>query len=190
MPKVWTETVEEHRHEVRRAILETAAGLAARHGLTSLTMSQIAAETGIGRATLYKYFPDIEAVLAATHEVQIAAHLDELAQLGGDLDDPHARLAAVLERYALIVHEHRAGDLGAALHGHEHVRRAEAHLIGFMSELLTAAVAVGEVRADVPASELARYCLRALAAAAELPSKAAVRRLVGVVLSGARPPIG
>jgi AcrR family transcriptional regulator len=44
-------------------------------------MSQIAAETGIGRATLYKYFPDVEAILVAWHERQVAEHqLRDFAQ--------------------------------------------------------------------------------------------------------------
>lgn len=33
-----------------------------------MTMSRIAEEIGIGRATLYKYFPDVEAILLAWHE--------------------------------------------------------------------------------------------------------------------------
>ena len=38
-------------------------------------MSQIAEQTGIGRATLYKYFPDVEAILLAWHERQVTGHL-------------------------------------------------------------------------------------------------------------------
>ena len=57
MPKLWTDTVEEHRRAVRDAALDAAAKLVAAHGLASVTMSKIAAETGIGRATLYGTFP-------------------------------------------------------------------------------------------------------------------------------------
>jgi AcrR family transcriptional regulator len=62
VPKLWSETIESHRREVRDAIVDTAAALVAEHGLASVTMSQIAGETGIGRAMLYKYFPDVEAI--------------------------------------------------------------------------------------------------------------------------------
>src|SRR5918996_4902222 len=62
VPRLWTETIEEHRRAVRDATLDTAAALVGEHGLRSVTMSQIAEETGIGRATLYKYFPDVEAI--------------------------------------------------------------------------------------------------------------------------------
>ena len=41
---------------------------------------------------------------------------------------------------------------------------------------------------DVAPGELASYVLHTLAAASDLPSKAAVRRLVAVTLSGLRPP--
>ncbi len=54
MPKLWTETIEAHRREVHDAIVETTATLVAKHGPTSVTMSQIAGDTVIGRATLYK----------------------------------------------------------------------------------------------------------------------------------------
>jgi len=73
VPKLWNETIEAHRRTVRLAVLETTAALVAEHGLRSVTMSQIAEDTGIGRATLYKYFPDVEAILLAWHERQITA---------------------------------------------------------------------------------------------------------------------
>src|SRR5437879_2235188 len=95
MPTLWNQTIESHRREVRDAILHTAAALVAEHGLHSLTMSQIAEETRIGRATLYKYFPDVEAILVAWHERQVARHLDRLAEVRDRAHDAGDRLEAV-----------------------------------------------------------------------------------------------
>jgi hypothetical protein len=53
---------------------------------------------------------------------------------------------------------------------------------------LSEGAASGDVRDDVAPEELARYCLHAVAAARGLPSKAAVRRLVMVILAGVQPP--
>src|SRR6266566_8124543 len=100
VPKLWTETIEEHRRAVREATLDTTAALVAEHGLASVTMSRIAEETGIGRATLYKYFPDVEAILVAWHERQINRHLDYLAEVRDRAGAPGGRLQAVLEAYA------------------------------------------------------------------------------------------
>jgi hypothetical protein len=61
-------------------------------------------------------------------------------------------------------------------------------LSDFIADLVAEAEGAGEVRDDVPPKELARYCLHALAVASELPSRAAVRRLVSVTLAGLRPP--
>jgi AcrR family transcriptional regulator len=79
VPELWTGTIEEHRRAVHDAALDAAAALIAEHGLTSVTMSKIAAATGIGRATLYKHFPDAETLLAAWHQRQITRHLARLA---------------------------------------------------------------------------------------------------------------
>jgi AcrR family transcriptional regulator len=54
MPKLWDETMDAHRRAVQDAVLETTAKMVAKHGLASATMSQIAKEAGLGRATLYK----------------------------------------------------------------------------------------------------------------------------------------
>ena len=88
MPKLWSETVAAHRRGVRDAVLDTAAALAAEHGLRSVTMSQIAEATGIGRATLYKYFPGVEAILLAWQERQKARHFEQLVAVGGRAGGP------------------------------------------------------------------------------------------------------
>ncbi|HET9144424.1 TetR/AcrR family transcriptional regulator [Actinophytocola sp.] len=196
MPKLWTETIEAHRRAVMDATLDAAAQLVAEQGLRAVTMSQIAERTGIGRATLYKYFPDVDAILHAWHERQIEAHLEQLAAIRDRPGEPGERLAAVLEAYALIQHQrthrHRhephGGELAALLHRGEHLAPAQQRLRTMVRQLLTEAAAAGEVRADMAVEELVGYCLHALEAAGGLRSAAAVRRLVGLTLAGLRPP--
>src|SRR5438046_4404347 len=103
MPKLWNETIETHRREVRDATLDTTAALVAKHGLRSVTMSQIAEKTGIGRATLYKYFSDVEAILVAWHARHVAGHLEYLTEVRAQAGDAGDRLEAVLEASAFIV---------------------------------------------------------------------------------------
>jgi len=188
MPKLWNETMEAHRRAVRDATMDTTAALVAEHGLTSVTMSKIAEETGIGRATLYKYFPDVEAILASWHERQVTSHLEQLAAVRDQAGDAGDRLKAVLEAYALMTYERPHGsELAALVHRGEHITRAQQHLHELIQDLLIEAAEVGDFRDDVAPDELASYCLHALAAASSLPSKTAVRRLVAVILSGLHP---
>ena len=191
VPKLWNQTIQAHRREVRGAIMDTTAALVAEHGLRSVTMSQIAEETGIGRATLYKYFPDVEAILLAWHERQVSGHLEQLATVRDQAGDAGQRLEAVLEAFALISHEshgHRDSELGSFLHRDEQLAPAQRQLRTMIRDLLAEGARAGDLRDDVAPDELASYCLHALAAAGSLPSKAAVRRLVTVTLAGLRPP--
>ncbi len=189
VPRLWNETIEAHRREVRDAVLDTTWALVAEHGLLSVTMSQIAEETGIGRATLYKYFPDVEAILIAWHQRHVTGHLEHLAELRDRAGDAGERLEAVLEAYALIAYhrEHHGTELGALLHRGEHVTKAQHQLIDLIRDLLTEVAETGDLRDDVPPEELAGYCLHALTAAGSLSSEAAVRRLVTVIRAGLRP---
>jgi AcrR family transcriptional regulator len=189
VPKLWTETVTEHRRAVRQAILDTTAALVTEHGLASVTMSRIAEQAGIGRATLYKYFPDVDAILIAWHHQHVAGHLEQLTQLRDGPGDARTRLVAMLQTYALIAHQRgrQGGDLSALVHRGEHVADAQRQLIDLIADLLTEVAASGELRTDVPPEELATYCLHALSAASGMPSRAAVQRLVIVILAGLQP---
>jgi len=192
VPKLWTETIETHRREVREAILDTTAVLVAEHGLLAVTMSQIAEETGIGRATLYKYFPDVEAILFAWHDRQITAHLAYLAEVREQgAASAGEQLKAVLEAFALLSrHSGGHGDAGFAelLHRADQIGRAQRQVHDMIRDLLVAAAKSGDVREDVPPDELASYCVHALARAGVHSSNAAVRRLVAVTMAGLRPP--
>lgn len=175
---------------MRDATIEATTSLVAENGLRAVTMSKIAEATGIGRATLYKYFPDVEAILAAWHEREISGHLDQLAAARERATGPARRLEAVLEAYALIAHEshgHHDAELASLLHRDERVVRAERQLRDMVRRLLIDATASGDVRDDVAPDELVTYCLHAVGAASGLSSKAAVKRLVDVTLAGLRP---
>ncbi|WP_132117466.1 TetR/AcrR family transcriptional regulator [Actinocrispum wychmicini] len=184
MAAQWNEIVEAHRRDAREAILDAAATLVTEHGAAAVTMSRIAATAGIGRATLYKYFSDLDAVLSAWHQRHVDNHLHELSQVRDQHTDPGQRLKAVLTACAHLVHHRPGADLAWQLHHNPDVARAYRHVHNLVSDLIAEAAEAGAVHADATPDELAAYCLHALTAASALQSKAAVDRLVAVTLNG------
>ena len=184
VPRLWTDTIETHRQEVRAAILAAAARLAEEHGVTNVTMSEVASAAGVGRATLYKYFPNVEAVLTAWHQAQIAAHLAELEQAAAREGTAAKKVVAVLHAYALIVQQHHGSQIAAAVHEGDHMHAPRAALTSFVTTLLKDAAEDGALRSDVSPRELAIYAISAVQAAQELPNAAAVGRLVATITAG------
>ena len=189
MPRLWNDTIEAHRHDVRNAILDAAGSLANEHGVLAATMSRIAERAGIGRATLYKYFPDAEAILHAWHERHVIDHIEQLTELATGDAAAEQRLEATLMGYARICYfraRHGAADVGALVHQGAAVSEAERKLTQLFGDLLAECQAAGDVREDVDVDELAAYCLHALSAAGSLPSEAATQRLVAVTVGALR----
>ncbi len=186
VPKLWSDTIQAHRQAVRDRTVDATAALVAEHGLSAVTMSAIAERTGIGRATLYRYFPDVDAILLTWHERHVTAHLHHLIEVRDRVVDAADRLEAVLRAFALIAYEHEGGDIAASLHQGDHVADAEQRLRDFVRDLIAEGAEAGFLRDDTGAEELASYCLHALTAIRKMPSKAAVQRLVTVVLDGIR----
>ncbi|WP_050055025.1 TetR/AcrR family transcriptional regulator [Pseudarthrobacter siccitolerans] len=187
MPKLWNETIETHRDAVRGAVLDATVRLLAGHSASGVTMSAIAQGAGIGRATLYKYFPDVESIMLAWHERQIQAHLDELVGIKGQAVGARQQLEAVLHAYAFLSRSGHDESDSARLHQGAHAGRAHQHLIRFLAEIIAEGADSGVFRADVGADELAAFCLHALGAAAGLTSHEAVLRLVRVTLDALQP---
>jgi AcrR family transcriptional regulator len=186
VPKLWNKTIKEHREAVKDAVVDAVAAVVDEDGLVAVTMAGVAERSGIGRATLYKYFADVEALLLAWHERVVHQHLDAIIAIRTG-DGPAAeKLEAVLFSFAERARGH-PDHLAAALHRSHHVHHARAHLTAVVADLIGEGVAEGAVRADVAADELAVFVVHALAAAPALPSKAAVKRLVEVTLSALRP---
>jgi AcrR family transcriptional regulator len=198
MPKLWNDTVQEHRTSVREAVLDTVAQLVSTGGVPAVSMTKVAEGAGISRVTLYKYFPDVEALLAAWHERQVKQHLGHLhhvrthLQRGGDGQSPVVAVRAVLEAYALMLQKTSVNESPAFLHSSSHVGHAQEHLQNFLSAMIDDAKppASGNpdsfpvIRSDMASGVLASFALHAVNAAAAAPTPEAARALVDVIVDG------
>lgn len=152
-----------------------------------MTMSAIAQEAGIGRATLYKYFPDVESILLSWHERQIQEHLTKLLDIKDQTAGIRQQLEAVLHAYAFLSRSGHAEVGAARLHQGEHAGRAQEQLKDFLAELIQEGAGAAVFRGDVAPVELATFCLHALGAASALTSQEAVLRLIRVTMDALQP---
>lgn len=183
MPKLWDDSIATHRTAVRDSIMSVTWDLVREHGLAGTSMSRIADRAGISRATLYRYFPDVDAIVAAWHTSQVDDHIAQLKEVASTIAAPEERLTAVLARYAEIRRDlPHSSDLAALLHKGTHVEHAEQQVLDLLTEAISAAAESGRVRDDVAPADLARFCLYALAAGGHAPGA----DLVPVVLAGLR----
>ncbi|TFD81081.1 hypothetical protein [Cryobacterium psychrophilum] len=107
-------------------------------------------------------------------------HLAAVTQAGGDAGH---QLEAVLHVHALMTYQHHNSAMAAIMHRDGVGQRQDI----FIQDVVRRAVASGAIRDDMAPEELASYCLHALTAAAESPSRAAVNRLVRLTLDSLRP---
>jgi AcrR family transcriptional regulator len=186
VPRLWSSTIDQHRHEVRSAVLDAAAELAARNGVLAVTMTQIAETVGIGRATLYKYYPDVAAIYADWHDQQVTRHVEHIRREIAAVRSPKKRLVKALETHVERLHEQHRSEL-AQLHlsVFESTNGASAHtantkLVELLEELI-AELVVKNQPSDRTAHELALFANHALGAANELTTQQARRRLVHTI---------
>lgn len=90
---------QEHRSRQADAIAASALTLLLEQGAPALTMATIASTAGVSRQTLYRYYPDVGAVLTGVAEL-IAAHDTALADAVADEEDPVAQLELLVRAVA------------------------------------------------------------------------------------------
>ncbi len=178
MPRIWADTIDSHRHQVNGAILDATAELIAEQGPLSVTMSAIAERAGIGRATLYKYFPDVESILLAWHDRDFAGHLNRLTALS-EADDVTLQDVAEFVCTQRRSHPRRkgadvVGTLAHTLAGAEgNVGGAIQHeIIAVLIGLLTRLADRQQVRDDHDPELLALWLLHAAHAPTDLDDQA------------------
>lgn len=188
MPKLWKDTVAEHRRDVRGAICEAAWALASENGLRGVTMGEVAERAGIARATLYRYFHGVEEILIAAHAEHVAAHLAQLQTALSTAPSPGDGVRQLLRGYARICFHRGTGapDLQGLVHAGEGHEQSRSQLTALFVDAVEAAQRVGDVRSDLGADELASYCVHALAAAGGCSSQATLDRLVNLIQDALR----
>ncbi|HYW82104.1 MAG TPA: TetR/AcrR family transcriptional regulator [Spirochaetia bacterium] len=72
--------------EKRQKILDRSRSLFLMRGVSSLTMEEIASLQGISKKTLYRYFPNKDALASAAIEEKIAEVAGRIGEIGGRKD--------------------------------------------------------------------------------------------------------
>jgi AcrR family transcriptional regulator len=138
----------------RQRILDAAAELFAQRGL-GVTLNDIAHHAGVGVGTVYRRFPDKDALIEDLFE-QRFQDMIELAEGSLGDPDPWRGLCGFLER-AL---EMKAGNRGlrdlvfAMPNGLEKVRQNRDRLLPLGEEVVRRAQQSGRLRADISAQDL------------------------------------
>jgi AcrR family transcriptional regulator len=168
------------------ALLQAAKAVFATSGVDA-PVREIAEKAGVGLATLYRHFPQRADLIAAVFRREIDACADAAPILSAERE-PFEALANWMQRYAAFIAAKRG--LAQALHSGD---PAFDNLPGYFDQrlrpalrtLLKAAIAAGEVRADVDADELlgavGSLCISAYNAG---PGRA--ERMVALLVDGLR----
>jgi AcrR family transcriptional regulator len=194
MPKIWADTIADHRRQVTDAIVDATAQLIAERGLRSVAMSAIAERAGIGRATLYKYFPDVESILLTWYTRAVAEHRRSLAALAetedvtlddvGELLYAHRRSRLQLTHVELLAL--LGGDAARSPTGSSHelaqtAQAVEREIVEALAAVLERLILRQEVRDDHDPALLARWLLHAAHASSALDDQAVADLAVGSV---------
>ena len=146
----------------------------------------IARAAGVGVGTLYRHFPDREALAAAVYEDE----LDHVAGAARELlaaHPPRPALRAWMDRFADRLAAKRAmADVmrSLATSGAVTVRGTRARLAEAASQILAAGAADGSLRADVAADDLVVALVGVCLACPEPDQRVQAGRLMDLLLAG------
>jgi AcrR family transcriptional regulator len=171
----------------RDAILAAASKLFARSG-TAVPLEDIAADAGVGIATLYRNFPTRDALVEAAYRSEVAQITAAAAELLA-AHPPDVALELWMDRYVDYVAAKRGmGDALRAIieSGNDIYADTRKELLAAFARLLQAGVEAGTLRSDVDAEDV----FRATGSVFLLPQEEGWReqaaRLLRLILDGLR----
>lgn len=92
MPRISAASVAEHVARQEQAVFDAAIALFTDRGYGAVTLADIAAEVGLARNSLYRYFPDKAAILLRWYRTELPAQAARSAELLAGDDPASARL--------------------------------------------------------------------------------------------------
>ncbi|RDH79846.1 TetR/AcrR family transcriptional regulator [Mycolicibacterium moriokaense] len=142
-------------------ILDAAASCVLAYGVDRVTLAEIARRAGVSRPTIYRRWPDTQALLAALLTARIVGALNDVPSRGGGREALVERIVGVAERLrhdeVVMSVLHSAPEL-AMVYIAERLGTSQQILIGAVAAELSAAQRDGSVRAGDP-RQLAAMCL-------------------------------
>lgn len=154
---------DELKRQRRAEILRAAVTVFADKGYFAARMREVAQQAGVADGTLYLYFKGKEDLLVSVLEEYADAFL---ARARRDVDraaDPHEKLKVIVERHLLSMEADRSLAQVFQIelrHTRRFLRQVAkgkvAEYLGLLQEVISAGVAAGAFRADVPPEVAAR----------------------------------
>lgn len=95
-PELTTAELEAPEPTVRERIMAAGLSVAETHGLTRLSMGDVAKQAGVSRQTVYKYFPAKETLIGAVVEHEAATLIAAVVAAAQGQDDPAEAMQAAL----------------------------------------------------------------------------------------------
>jgi AcrR family transcriptional regulator len=166
-------------------LLEVAAQVFAREGADT-SMKAIAAEAGVGIATLYRRFPTREDLIEATYRSRTDLLCASASKLLGELA-PVEALRTWMERFVdyMLTKQGMADALPAILATRDGLRlHSREALAGAVTELLDAGTSSGDFRADVSPSDVLMALGGITLISGHEHQRALATRLIGLLLDG------
>jgi AcrR family transcriptional regulator len=166
-------------------LLEVAAKVFAREGADT-SMKAIAAEAGVGIATLYRRFPTREDLIEATYRSRTDLLCDSASRLLDELA-PVDALRTWMERFVdyMLTKQGMADALPAILATREGLRlHSREALAGAVTELLGAGTSSGHFRADVSPSDVLMALGGITLISGHEHQRELATRLIGLLLDG------
>ncbi|MFD0057390.1 TetR/AcrR family transcriptional regulator [Streptomyces sp. NPDC005047] len=170
-----------------KTLLDAAAAVFVRSGVEA-PVRDIAAEAGVGTATIYRHFPTRADLIIGVYRHQVEACAEAGPALLASAPTPYVALARWIDLFVdfLVTKHGLAGVLQSDNTGFEalHTYFLD-RLVPVCTDLLAAATTAGEIHSDVRAIALMRG-VGNLCIGAENDPRYDARQLVGLLIGGLR----
>jgi AcrR family transcriptional regulator len=170
MTSRWAQSRADHKTQQAADIARAAFGLLIREGTAGLSMAAIADAAGVARQTLYRYYPDLDAVLVGIARL-VAESEHDLADAVLASDDPDVQLETFIRTVFSTAPGHPSPAAIEALlppEARELVADHEHRLIQLVAGILRRGVDAGAFRPDIDPTLDAHLLQRLIIAATPL----------------------
>jgi AcrR family transcriptional regulator len=139
------------RDHVAAGLLDTAAAVLAERG-EAASMSDIAEAAGVARATLYRYFPNREALRRALYDAAFADLMSRIGDAGLDAAPVPEALARLTRAVVGAISKWRGLEIFHKTPAES--EQADREMVGPMRALFERGAAEGALRTDLPMATL------------------------------------